>query len=777
MANRKYMSILVIIVAIAMILSSAVFLFPGGSQTAASDTHTTSVQANALSQSTTTSSAALSQKGASTLQSLHSKGIPNKDIYMPNFNAAPLKVGNLVNGPNYTSAPAPMGIGTYGFSNNSGVITRNNISTSSFEGSVTFNNLSTFYAYDDGPNSVTVQLNSILSNVTLFGKSTYTFWNQNVLFYSARTHQVTFLDNIWNFSSPAFYMSPNVFASYDGNLVAPYFYYTVGPTINVTYPFTVQLYLNSTVVNGNTAVFFNYTLTDANGVNSSSYDQVQFNSAPQPRGNPHNQPAPYSAPAANYLVTSYKLTPTTFIPYDSEIMIGGPGGGSTAMIYQINASMTLKYLNGGTYANVPNAYDVGSETGETSTGAAVTWTPNAVAHLSAGPSFVYGMWNVSQTNTFDHFSGQVSPSNSFMFVSQGSTFDAPNSTWSPLTNTGGYSFSLPTGSYSASIMLADHTPVGGVMTAGAPQSFNLPLNMSTGVYTPLYAFDNSQLQYISQSGMGTPGSPYMLFNNPTQSGLLNPVFATFNDYVFPEFSGVLLHNTTSLVVIQNMPNFGVQYSSNQVYVLYHYFGVVYSTNQLGYVLYGTQFATISNNFISGWFANSLTEFPVGNVLLWSSQYNTVSNNYFNTMDSSLFIYNQQNSTGSNYIYSNQFWQDSSLNKYNYPGIAVSTTFGTSPYGPVAISVYSSGNYITNNLVVVYDTAVNPFYSIYTGKVLVNFYHDYWNGNFWWNFIPSPAKLPYNNNGQIFLGGDYTPLYAPSYSPAYFTPLVKDFTSA
>ena len=781
MTNRKYMSILVILVAVAMILSSAAFLFPGGTQVANSGTHTSNAQASAITQGTVTGSAAASQMGLNTLQALHAKGIPNKDIYLPNFNAAPQKTGNLVNGPSYTSAPAPMGIGTYGFSNNSGIITRNNISTSSFAASVTFNNFSTFYALDDGPNSVTVQLNSILSNVTLFGNSSYTFWNQNVLFYSARTHTIQFLDNIWNFSSPAFYLSPNVFSSYGGNLVAPAFYYAVGPAFYVTYPFTVELYLNSTVMNGDNTVFFNYTVSDSSGAASGSFDQVQFNST-------YGQPAGYSAPQANYYVTSYNVTPTGFIPYDSEIMIGGPGGGSTAMIYNINATMTLKYLNGGSYANVPNAYNVGSETGETSTGAAVTWTPNAVAHLSAGPSFVYGMWNVSQTNTFDHFSGTVNPPNSFMFVSHGSTFDAANSTWTPLSQTGGYSYSLPTGAYSNSIMMANHDPMGGGMTAGTPQNYNLSQDNYMGVYTPLYAFGNSQLKYISAHGTGTAHNPYVLYNNPSQSGMLSPLFGTFNDYLFPQFSGVLLHSTTAHVVATHMPNFEVQYIYPYELSGLAYFGVSYTTNQLGYVLYNAQNAVITNNNISGWFANTLTEFPVANVLLWNSQHNVVSSNHFSAMDSSLMIYNMQGQSGKNLVYGNCFFQDQNLNQTRYAGIAVSTTFGTSPYGPVAMTIYSSGNTITGNSVVVLNTAISPFYSIYSGAGAT--YKNNWNGNFWWNYTP-PMKSHghhghdyglgdgnqggnlYNNTGQISFGGDHNPISCPGYNPAFLEKYVTN----
>lgn len=758
MTNRKLVLILSVFVALVMVLSSLTVLSDLVAQAGNQSTGSTASAGTAPSQTT-----ALAQQGAGILNKLQGMGVPSNYIYMPSFKAPPITNGNIT-GPSYTSAPAPMGIGTYGFSNNSGVINRYTINTSSFAGSVTFNNFSTFYPYDDGPNSVTVQLNSVLNNVTLFGVSNYTFWNQNVLFYSARTNTIQFLDNIWNFSSPQFYLSPNVFSSYNGNLIAPVFYYALGPAYSVTYPFTVTFYMTSTVMNGDNTVFFNFTVSDSSGSVSGSYDKVQFNST-------YGMPAGYSAPQANYLVTSNKVTPTGFIPYDSEIDLGGPGGGSTAMVNQINATMNLKYLqNGGGYANVPSAYNVGSETGETSTGIAETWTPNAVAHLYAGPSFVYGMWNVSQVNTFQQFTGSVNPPNSFMFVSPGTQFNASLSSWSPLSQNGGYSFSLPTGAYSTSILMSNRDPVNGMLTAGSYQSTQLQLDYSQGVYTPLYAYGNSQLQYISFAGHGTRHSPYMLYNNPSSSGYLNPIFSTFNDYIFPQFAGVLLHGTDAYVQMNNMPSFSVQYlTPTQLFDL-AYFGVQYDTNQLGYVLYDAQNVVLSHTQVSGWFANTLTEFPVANVLLWNSQNDVVAYNTFITMDSSMLIYNTQTQKGQNGVYGNLFLQDPNLNFTNYLGIAVDTTFGSTPFGPIGLTVYSSFNAIRGNIFIVYDTAVSPPYSVYSGFGAK--YTNVWNGNFWWNYTPHSGT--YNNFGLIAYGGDHHPLTFRGYNPEFFLPLVTNF---
>lgn len=789
--NRKLLSVFVILVALAMVISTAAIIFPGENHSSSS-TATSTAKASLGNLAQVTTQPTLSQKSVNILNTLHSRGIPNKDIYLPNFNAKSPTSGNQINGTSYVQAPAPMGIGTYGFSNTTGTIQRNTINTSSIAASVTVNNLSTFYALDDGPNSVTMQLNAIMNNVTLFGNSSYTFWTQNVIFYSARTHTLQFLDNIWNFSSSATNMTTNALSSYCGTIVPYTYYYTVGPAFQVTYPFTVNVYLNTSVVNGNDAVFFNFSLSDAQTSVSGSYDQVQFNST-------YGTSPAYAAPQSNLLITSNYTTPIG-IPYDAEIMIGGPGGGSTAMIYQINATMTLKYLGStGTYANVPNAYNVGSETGETSTGVAVTWTQNAVAQLTAGPSFVYGMWNESTPQTFVHFQGKINPPNSFAFVYSDLTQYSNFPVITPLSPTGAYSFSLPSADYAVQVLMSNYNPVGGLLTPGVTQNFNLQFNASQGVYTPLYAFGNQQLKYISYAGDGSARHPYMLFNNPAPGGQLNILFSTVNDYFFPQFSGVLLHSTTAHVVASNMPSFNVSmaiYVPSMAY-LFPLYGVTsfLTYNDLGYVLYNSQNAVITNSQISGWFPFFLTGFPAANVILWNAQHNAVVNNYFNTLDSSLLIYNMHGQYGGNYVANNLFFQNQSLNLSLYLSMFVSTTLSGNTVGPIGMSLYSSGNTITHNSVIVYNTALSPNQSIYSGNATI--YLNNWNGNFWWNYQAmqhhhgrdhqrtgqygremhhhaNQKNAPYNNGGLIAYGGDYNPISYPGYNPAYLEPYVTNF---
>ncbi|EQD80358.1 Peptidase A5, thermopsin, partial [mine drainage metagenome] len=99
-------------------------------------------------------------------------------------------------------------------------------------------------------------------------------------------------------------------------------------------------------------------------------------------------PSGYSSPAPSYLISGNTLTPIGLLN-DAELILGGPGGGSTTTLYNLNGSMKMHYLNAnGVYGNMPSAYDFGTDTGETSQGVAVAWSQSDTANLNTGPSFL-----------------------------------------------------------------------------------------------------------------------------------------------------------------------------------------------------------------------------------------------------------------------------------------------------------------------------------------------------------------------------------------------------
>ena len=85
--------------------------------------------------------------------------------------------------------------------------------TPSVEATVTVNTLNSSYVDGFGPDSVSMQLNTVLTNVDLFNTTGNQFWIQNVPVYVESTHKLYIVDNIWNFSNPAFDLTQNSFWS------------------------------------------------------------------------------------------------------------------------------------------------------------------------------------------------------------------------------------------------------------------------------------------------------------------------------------------------------------------------------------------------------------------------------------------------------------------------------------------------------------------------------------------------------------------------------------
>ena len=764
--TKKLLLISAVLIATVMALSAFTVL---GVHNVASNQATTNVTPSA------TASNHLTGREAQISNELLSKGVPATAIFLPDLSTGIHRTPNGLIGPSYGASPAPFGVGAYGLQNVNGNLQAFNMTTGSFSATINVSSLQEFYAYIDGPTTVTMQLNAVLDNVALFGNANYSFWTQNVLLYSARTHTLSFEDNLWNFSSSQFNLTPNSLYSYDGTPVAPEFYYAIGPSIPVTSPFSVTMFLNTTLVDGRSTVFYNYSVTTGGVTNAGSYDEIQFNSTPA------NDPS-YVAPAPQYLISGNTVTPDGYIPYDAEIMLGGAGDGSTAQISALNATMQLDYLNSTTnsYVSVPDTYDVGSETGETSTGVAVSWNQAThVAHLTAGPAYVYGMWGINNNLPMYSYSGSVSPSNAFVFASPGDSFNASVATQIPVSQNGGYSFVTPIPTLASEVMLSGYTPESLQLNPGSNGLASMQMNPGTGDYTPLYASDSQQLAAISTTVYMHGQTYYVLDNTPSYMGGLSPLFGSVNDYFFPSYNGVLLSGVSNAVVY-NLPQMQVTYEGENA-LLAAYYGTPMS-NDLGIVLYETSNVLVENNFVSGFFQASLTELPVANLLLWNAQNTTVAGNLFYTMDSAMLVYNTQTEMGNNVIFGNYFQQDNSMNSTQYSAIDVSPTLTQAQSNPVGLTVYSNDNLIFGNAFGTYVTAQSPNYTVYTGEPAT--YVDSWNlgfiGNSWWNYHGAPGfaffgnmhfhhhmMQPYNNDGLITSGYDFAPSHLPGRPPVNY----------
>lgn len=259
-----------------------------------------------------------------------------------------------------TTEPAPMGIADYGIGPGG---TPYSYNTTSFLGVM---NISSLYASSSGSSSVSVQLNVILQ-FTLSNGTAYVYWIQDVAFISTASPgisgNVQFIDNVWNMSSPSANMH-NTTIQGNGTVYtygSSKFYYDgasfslPGNNLNMNYPGTILFKVNSYETpgsSGNTpAVAFQYN----DGFGRQTYDNVAFGFASGLVPNGSDQ---------NFVVDGHQYNPYGTY-YDAELILGGPGGGSTTVLNSADVNLSLQYYNGHNYREIANAYNFGSDTAET----------------------------------------------------------------------------------------------------------------------------------------------------------------------------------------------------------------------------------------------------------------------------------------------------------------------------------------------------------------------------------------------------------------------------
>jgi len=750
---------------------------------------------------TTSARSALAQHILASAKSDH---IPIEALSLPNLLGSAKVSGGVVQ-PLTPAAPAPMGIGTYGVMNTTGTPVAYSLETSSWMGSITFNSFNNFLLANDGAystngaqNTFGVQLNAVTNNSTVRTSSIYSFWTQNVLYFNfPAPGYLTFLDNVWNFSSPAVYLSPGTIFSGNGSYVPSVgYYYDFSQPFAYTFPLTVQLYLNSSITNnattgyGYTTVRFGYLVLNAKtGMSEESgvYDTVLFNSTTKIG----------HVPASPYLVDGSRVTPTGFIPWDAEIMVGGPGGGTTVSFYGISGSASLKYWKAGTssYVNARDAWDQGSETGETSEGIAESYMTPGTVWLNTGPSIVEPLWNATPGGNIGQtaVSGVISPSNAFVFFTPGAQWNASYVSWAPTQTASHYAYVLSPGTYTIDAMLSDYTPIQTTVTLANGATSNIPLkltwNLAEGVYTPLFAWNNAQLGAISFGGSGTAAHPYRIVNNPSPGGQLNTTFAMANDYLYQVFPGVLIAGTTAHVSLKNPDLLSVAYETPYLLGFITHYGLP-STNNLQFEVFDANYVTIWGGLgITGWFFfddyGPTGLLPLANVVIWGGFHDLVGDNLFLSQGSSLVLAGLSPAVPTdNVVWGNTFVNSPILSPGMYPGNFFTSTTGP----PIGIFAFESGDLIYNNMVITSITAFAPNVNMFTGAPQLN--HEMWNlpmvkrpafvmhfnghrltgtivpsawqgGNFWWDYVPG-SPLPYNEFGFIATGGDYFPLPITAY---------------
>ena len=272
---------------------------------------------------------------------------PSAGTIIKNTNAAGVNPKAL-----YSSEPAPMGIADFGINphDNSAYI----YSTTSFLGRAFISSLSTKEGSSDY--GASIQLNVVLKFKV--GSVIYAYWLQDVAQIDTPSHVFSFLDNIWNLTTYNT-ISPMASSGISGKgQISPYdsttFYWdrpasnAPGNDIALTYPATIFFQINSTTSGGKPMVEFSYN----DGHGWQLYDWVIFKTGPG------------AITDWNIIVDGSQYTPTGWMFYDAELVLGGEYGGIHTTDYSSDVDFFLDYYNGHNMEGISSAYDFGSSTGE-----------------------------------------------------------------------------------------------------------------------------------------------------------------------------------------------------------------------------------------------------------------------------------------------------------------------------------------------------------------------------------------------------------------------------
>jgi len=289
----------------------------------------------------------------------------------------------------YSQEPAPMGVADYGI----GPSGPYSYATNSSLGSVDVVSLST--QNSSGDPVMSMQLNV---NLKFFaGGKQFVYWVQDVAEVDTSSNAIAFVDNIWNTSTSSAAMSD---AGVQGSgtvaqFGSSYYYYEVagtslpGNNANLVYPATVEFRVNSSVdASRQPVVTFEYN----DGYGWQEYDSATFTAVHQ------------LTSLSGFVVDGFGYSPVNF--YDSELIIGGAGGGSMTTDTQSDLRLQLEYWNGHNYQLVTNAYDFGGDTAEAIQNVVSKWdyypeNGGMVAELQSGAGTLGKLWDQSGVGIVD----------------------------------------------------------------------------------------------------------------------------------------------------------------------------------------------------------------------------------------------------------------------------------------------------------------------------------------------------------------------------------------
>ncbi len=282
----------------------------------------------------------------------NSNEINNKiDFNDKNLSIDTNKSFNVNPGMAYKNEPAPMGLADYGIGYDNMPYKYN---TTSFLGSVKINNISVL---NNTTNSKCMTFQFNINLVFNNSNNEYVYWVQDVAFLNTSSGFIYFIDNIWNVTSynANMYNSTIKGNGTIGNSSGTHFYYACassslpGNYVNIKYPATINFMVNSTIKNGMPELGLMYN----DGYGWVTYDNPIFKFA-------KNLTEDYG-----FVVDGYNYEPDSYSFYDAELILGGPGDGSSTIDLKSSINLSIQYWNNHNYQEITNAFNYGSDTAET----------------------------------------------------------------------------------------------------------------------------------------------------------------------------------------------------------------------------------------------------------------------------------------------------------------------------------------------------------------------------------------------------------------------------
>jgi hypothetical protein len=255
-----------------------------------------------------------------------------------------------------------MGVADFGVSGTTGNVHAYSYASPVFQGNVQVNSLLT----TGGGGYMCFQLNLML--VFTLGGTNYTYWVQEVASIDSNNGGIAWIDNIWNFSTGTTGAGGPLAGQVTGNGSAGtssgYTLYAdsigsgyPGAGVTLSYPTNISERLVDTQVAGTPHVAFEYN----DGYGWVTWDNVTFSRMK-------------AATNVGFLVDGFQYEPIGAF-YDAEWDFTGSGYGQHDE--RSNLTMSMWYWNGHNFQAPPNAYNFGSDTGES--------LNNVVSSLGAPP--------------------------------------------------------------------------------------------------------------------------------------------------------------------------------------------------------------------------------------------------------------------------------------------------------------------------------------------------------------------------------------------------------